>query len=281
MLSVAPHLPPPVRDTRGHAFAAAIDLSAALEPFLACPAKTKIAPDAVLLELARQLGVAGPRWQAMKTRQKREALVNAAPLLQRRRGTPWAVEETMRLLGFDDAFVLDRVRLLKYDGEAIHDGTYNFESGFGTRCWDYLIRLFIGPESRALTAFDRYQAAATAEVWAPLHSNCVGFHARHVLESRVESPTETASMVRAVVMRDSAIPARRQEITTFYVAQSGDSVTIKWRLNPTHITIPDVSSVALLMLGGLSEIDRQQMPIIEMHPCVTYEGSWTLKAEAQ
>jgi len=65
MFSIAPHLPPPVRDTRGHAFAAAIDQSCLLEPFLACPAKTDIAHDAVLLELARQLGVAGPLWQAM------------------------------------------------------------------------------------------------------------------------------------------------------------------------------------------------------------------------
>jgi hypothetical protein len=291
--SISQLLPPPVRDERGRAFAACLGTSAALEPFLACPAKTAAAPDAsgaagrtpdaVLLALARQHGVGGGLWQAMATRAQKEALVDSAMLLQRRRGTPWAVEEVMRLFGYSDAYVLDRARLLVYDGEAIHDGAYSFEAGFGS-FGDYLLRLFIAPDSRALEAPDREEAIILAGAWAPLRSRLVGIHARHVLASRIERPMEAAQSVGAIVLRSGANAdgmAPRQEMHKFWLETKQESVTVRWRVNAANLQIPDIRDIALLKIGGLLEIERRSMPPIAAAPLVTYEGAWTLTASEE
>jgi P2-related tail formation protein len=126
MGSTAGLLPSVLRDERGLAFAAAADHVLAINPWLACPLKIEHAPDEVLWHLARQFGVAGPLYQAMKTRAQKERLARIALPMQRKRGTPWAMAEVMRLLGFSDAEVMDRIGLLMYNGSIDHDGTELF-----------------------------------------------------------------------------------------------------------------------------------------------------------
>jgi len=277
-------LPPSVKDLRGRAFAAAIDGSAALDPYLACPADTKTAPLQVLWELARQAGVAGPLWQAMndeddedRDRANKEALVNSAVLLQRRRGTRWAVEQVMRLLGYSDAYVLDRTRLVIHDGTEHHSGPPPYyESGFD-HFGDYLIRLFIDEQSRSFGVADRQQAATLAAAWAPLHSGLQGFHARHVLISYVQDPAGTASEIAAIELRPSDPARPAQVIESIWITNQGPNRTINWRLNPAQATVPDVKHLALVRLGRLSTVEtRENLPIIAMDTAVTYEGTWTL-----
>jgi len=125
-------LPPVLRTERGHALGAAADAAYSLEPWLACPLHIETSYDEVLWALARQFDVAGPLMQAMRTREQRERLIRNALLLQKKRGTPWSVEEIMRLIGYSDAKVLDRTNMaLLYDAEAAHDGTHAFDGGKG------------------------------------------------------------------------------------------------------------------------------------------------------
>jgi hypothetical protein len=265
--AVASLLPPPVRDERGRAFAACVEASESLDPWQACPAKASSAPDEVLHSLAFQNGVAA-LWHAMSTRAQKEALVASAPLLQRRRGTPWAVEEIMRVLGFTDAFVLDRVRLLLYDGDAFHDGAHDFEAGF-PKFGDYLIRLYLGPKSRPLRAAGRAAAAELARVWSPLRSNLLGFHARHVLETPVDDPAVEAAAVRTVVLKGPS--GQTATVAPLKLAQGG-SVTVRWRL--ASVPLPEVSALALH--DGHREFMSADVPPIEGAPDVTYEGTWNL-----
>jgi len=118
-VSVAAILPSVMRDQRGLAFAAAVDAAIDIDTWLACPLAVEHAPDVVLWELARQFDVAGPLIQAMRTRSQKERLLKNALLLQKKRGTSWSVEELMRLLGYTDAKVLDRVAMerLNYNAE--------------------------------------------------------------------------------------------------------------------------------------------------------------------
>jgi biotin operon repressor len=268
-------LPPILRDTRGLAFAAALDASLDIDPWLACPLAIEHAPDEVLWELSRQFDVAGPLYQAMRTRAHKERLVRNALMLQRKRGTPWSVEEVMRLLGFSDAKVLDRVNLLKYDGEAVHDGTYLFNAYFNN--WrEYKIRLYLDAGSRPFTETDREQAAMMAADWAPLRSVFVGWEARHIIESFVEDPTFEAARVYKVVLIDRL--GNRQVVERGWTQLFKDnSVNIRWRVSQGGLTLSEVASVALAGRDN-EEYFTRSVPIVIAAPNVAYEGLYHLAA---
>jgi len=300
MVNTANILPAILNDTRCLAFAAALDRSLSLEPWQACPLKLEHASDEVLWELARQFGVAGPLYQAMKTRSQKERLVEMALRLQRKRCTPWAVEEVMRLLGYTDAKVLDRVGgTLRYDAETNHAGHYMFDGGVNdvwlnryrgdiehqgdyifdaikrrsTMEWyQYKIRLYMAGDSRALTDDDRAQAALLAEDWAPLHCELIGWEARHMLESQVDDPASAAGAVYRVVLMGSGYTS--QIIREHWVQPLDDgSRIVRWRLRPDDVTVPDVSSVVLASIGG-TKLDSRTVPLITAAPNVTIEGYW-------
>jgi hypothetical protein len=292
-------LPPVLRDERGLAWAAALDASLTLDAWQACPLEVGHAPGIVLWELAKQEGMAGPLWQAMRTRALRERLVASAPKLQHRRGTPWAVEEVMRIIGYTDADVLDRSGILLYDGEAIHNGHYTFDSGFAE--WsDYVIRLCIDGRSRAFLEPDRERAAFLAAAWAPLRCELVGWYARHVTGHAVESPASEAAAISAVVLRDAGLgnkfelqngdywiqfissngdiqrPLEHNELAS--IAEDGDYV-VRWRLSPGRVPLSDVSRVSLVMQGGAAT--HRDLPSVAMAGNVTYEGYWVISKEEQ
>ena len=274
-------LPPVVRDERGLAFAAAVDRALAVNVWQACPARVGDAADEVLWELARQYDVAGPLYRAMRDREARERLVRVAWELQRKRGTRWAVAEIMRLLGYSDAAALDRTGLLKYDGEAIHNGDHYFNAGFGD--WrEYRMRLFLEEGSLAFCGKDLEQAAALLAAWAPLRSRLVGWNVRHVLTTCVPNPRGAASDVSTVVLMDRGLA--EQEVGDYWVQPRQDgSVVIRWRLEAEHIALPEISTLAIRLQGGGAgeELDRRSprtgLPTVARLDDLTYEGEWTLK----
>jgi hypothetical protein len=271
MTSTVAILPPVTRDERGIAFAKTLDASLNLDPWLACPLAIEHAPDEVLWELARQFDVAGPLYQAMRTRCKKQRLIRNALLLQRKRGTPWSVEEVMRLLGFADAKVLDRVTLLVYDGEAFHDGEYNFNA----TCHDwreYRIRLCLDKDSRAFTEFDRAQAACMAYDWTPLHAILKGWDIRHILETTVEDPAFEVARVYQVILVDSLgnRQAAERDWTQVY---KDNSVNLRWRISEGHLTIQDVIAVELVDRSG-EMLQRHAVSIVAIASNVTIEGIW-------
>ena len=264
-------LPPPMRDVRGRAFAAAIDRGLALDPWQACPLAVEHAPAEVLWELARQFDVAGPLFQAMRTRPARERLIKNAILLQQKRGTPWAVEEIMRLLGYTDALVLDRARMLIYDGEALHDGEYNFDAGI--EHWgDYKIRLYIDSQSRAFTAADRQQAAFMAADWQPLRCRLTGWLARHAISAAAEDPALEAASVYQAVLLDKV--GNRQPASRTWIQHFKDnSCALRWRLLPSEFALAEAAAVCLTDRSG-EDLWASSMPVIEAAPDVTIEGIW-------
>jgi hypothetical protein len=302
MVSTAELLPPVMRDTRGIAFAAALDASLNIDPWLSCPLAVSHAPDVILWELARQFDVAGPLYQAMKTRERKEKLVTTALRLQRKRGTPWSVEEIMRLLGFTDAKVLDRVNWLLYDGEAIHDGIYLYDGGINRavilryggeaihdetylydgiyrrteRGWaDYTIRLYIDDKSREFGDLDRAEAAMLADDWAPLRSVLAGWEPRHLTTSVVDDPLAFAESVWRVILMDGGFG--RQVLKDFWVQLIEDgNYALRWRLRPEDLTIPEVRTIVLIRRDG-SEIERVTLPVVRAANNVFYEGYWRIE----
>jgi len=271
MDSTAHLLPPILRDQRGLAFAAALDGSLALDPWQAAPLKLSHASDEVLWELARQFDVAGPLYQAMTCRAKKEQLVKMALRLQRKRGTPWAVEEVMRLLGYTDAKVLDRVNALIYNGEADHDGLYNFDAGFEE--WsDYRIRLFMDDDSRAFTDYDTEQCELLAVEWAPLRCSLVGWHAQHIITSTAPEPAYELAQVNQVVLLDKL--NNRQAAPRQWIQLFQDNAAIRWRVNPDEYTLSEVVKISLTDHSN-NDLHMHTIKEVKSAPNVTLEGVWT------
>jgi len=274
MVSTAAILPPVLRDQRGLAFAAAVDAAIDIDTWLACPLAVEHAPDVVLWELARQFDIAGPLYQAMATRTQKERLVRSALRLQRKRGTPWSVEEVMRLLGFTDAKVLDRTNILLYDGEAIHDGTYVFNAYFSH--WNqYIIRLCLDANSRAFTEFDREQATLIAADWSPLRSELIGWEIRHLITSYAIEPAYEAARVYQIILFDKT--GNRQYIENDWTQiHKNNSVNLRWRLPQGQMTL---SEVALVALGDRNNdvLFKTDVPVVAAAPNVTLEGVWTIE----
>jgi hypothetical protein len=292
-MNLAGLIPPPLRDERGLAFAAALGLSYALDPWQASPLKVEAAADEVLFALAAQFDVTGPVWQAMQTRKQKEGFIKSALAMQRKRGTPWAVEESMRLLGYTDAYVIDRARILRYDGRATHSGTHIFEApvqatkhydgielhdgyaAFGPLTEDkwgtYGIRLFMAHDSRPFALLDSQQAAIVAAHWAPLRCTLADWTVRHVVESRAPDPASEAANTTAIALRASN--GATQEIAA-HALPSG-SACLRWCIATKSIALQNVVALALKTANG-TMTPFQQMPIVELSRCITYEICWTL-----
>jgi hypothetical protein len=282
-----------LRTERGIAYSAAVDGALSLNPWQACPLAVEHSADEVLWTLARQYDVA-PLFQAIKTRERREWLIRQALLLQQKRGTPWAMEEIMRLLGYTDAKVLDRQGgTLKYDGETNHAGHYMFDGGRGevnllrymgnavhdgehifsgvisryTMQWyEFRIRLYLGSDSRTFTEIDRQVAALLVEDWKPLRTLLRGWDIRHVLNTDVSDPESYAQSIHRVVF--DGVEHREHWIQPHV----DGSYILRWRLRPDD-GVRAVSSIALLDSAG-RELEIRETPLVEIAPDVVYEGYW-------
>jgi phage tail P2-like protein len=106
-------LPPPVADERGLAFLEALDRLAELDLTPLLVYRLESVPESALYALAWQLGVLGPAgWDLAETAEQRRDLLRRAIQLHRRKGTPWAVRESLRALGYPDAAVVEETGLL-------------------------------------------------------------------------------------------------------------------------------------------------------------------------
>jgi hypothetical protein len=298
-------MPPVLKDERGTAFAAAADKALDLEPWLACPLHVETSPDEVLWSLARQFDVAGPLMQAMRTREQKLRLILSSIKLQQKRGTPWSVEEAMRLIGYTDAKVLDCVSLLnydgsaehdgehvfnagmnewngmriislKYDGEAIHDGAYYFDKLVETWNWEwnwYKIRLSIDADSRSLTEADKAAAAVLAADWAPLRSFLAGWEARLTAATCVDDPVKSAERIAQVILYSKERSSMIVENTWWQPLKSG-AMALRWRIMPNKMALRNIASAALMLRNG-RVFERREFPLVDTARNVVCEGAWT------
>lgn len=80
-------------------------------------------PAPALYALAEQFGVTGDGgWNAAETDEARRELIKRAIELQKHKGTPWAIREVLRSVGFTDVEITEGPDL-KYDGKYPYDGT--------------------------------------------------------------------------------------------------------------------------------------------------------------
>lgn len=83
--------------------------------------------EALLDILAWQFHVDG--YEAAVTYEDKRRLVDRSLLMHRRKGTPWAVAEALRSLGYADARIFEGGGVCRYDGELNYDGRETHAAG--------------------------------------------------------------------------------------------------------------------------------------------------------
>lgn len=138
-------------------------------------------PENVLDLLAWQLHVDG--YEIAQSYEDKRRMVNSSLLMHRRKGTPWAVAEALRVLGYTDARIIEGASGCRYDGEIVHDGTEAYSVGNRWACFDVEVDLG-DSEGISLEAMRRIRAAV--EVWKNVRSHLRALSWRTTIEDAEE-----------------------------------------------------------------------------------------------
>ena len=122
-----------------------------------------------LIHLAEQFDVMGNKgWNMCRTDDERRALIKKAIELHRYAGTPWAVKEALRSVGFYNVEIIEHVGI-KYDGTT----TYNGVNKYGGDSWaNFRVILDIG-DTRGVTDEQAAQVHDLIEVYKSWRSRLV------------------------------------------------------------------------------------------------------------
>ncbi|KGE08539.1 phage tail protein I [Burkholderia gladioli] len=118
-------------------------------------------PSAFLPWLAWSLQVDG--WELAESDEARRELIKSSLAIYRRKGTPWAIREIVRRLGFGEVDIQEGRGLARRDGSARRDGRY-LHGGDGA--WaEYIVTL-----NRAVTRDQGEKIKRAIERYAPARS---------------------------------------------------------------------------------------------------------------
>ncbi|MEJ0003466.1 MAG: phage tail protein I [Pararobbsia sp.] len=111
--------------------------------------------------LAWALAVDG--WELAESEDARRALIKGSLALHRRKGTPWAVREVIRRLGFGEVELVEGRIARRRDGSITRNGDY--VHGYASAWAEYIVKL-----SQAITRDQGDKLRATLERYAPARS---------------------------------------------------------------------------------------------------------------
>lgn len=126
----------------------------------------KLIPEPLLDMLAWQFHVDG--YEAAITYEDKRRLVDRSILMHRRKGTPWAVAEALRSLGYADARIFEGAGICKHDGEINHNGLDNYSAGNRWALFDVEIDLGDG---MGISAASVLRLRVAIEAWKNARSH--------------------------------------------------------------------------------------------------------------
>ncbi|WES91238.1 phage tail protein [Dickeya fangzhongdai] len=81
-----------------------------------------IVNESALDALAEQFSLKGDGWELAESDDARRAMIKAAIELHRFKGTPWAIRQVFRGLGFGEIELIEHIGRLNYDGQRNYNG---------------------------------------------------------------------------------------------------------------------------------------------------------------
>lgn len=154
-------------------------------------------PENVLDLLAWQLHVDG--YEMALSYEDKRRMVNSSLLMHRRKGTPWAVAEALRSLGYADASIIEGARVCRYDGEIIHNGAETYSVG---NRWAYFdVEVDLG-DSEGISTEAIHRIRAAVEVWKNVRSHLRALSWRTTIEDAAEMSDSMDSLKACPSMED-------------------------------------------------------------------------------
>lgn len=83
-----------------------------------------IVDESALSSLAWQFNLLGDGWELAESEDARRSLLKRAIEIKRHKGTPWAVRETFRALGFGEIGLVEGLGAFELDGSVSLDGSH-------------------------------------------------------------------------------------------------------------------------------------------------------------
>lgn len=165
-------LPPGIRDERFRALLALLDRWDRIDLLPLLVNRVDSVPSALLYPLAWQFGVTGlAGWELAVTDDQRRELIRRAVELHRRRGTPWAIREAFRAVGFPEIVIDELYGRARRNAIVRRSG--QFFRGPGGAWAGFALRMSPAADRRAITRDVRDLLRAIAEVWKPARSRLV------------------------------------------------------------------------------------------------------------
>lgn len=137
-----------------------------------------------LPHLAEQFHITGLEgWTLCDTEADKRSLIKRAIWLHRKKGTPWAVKEGLKSVGFGGALIDEQIPSLRYDGAQIFSG--DEEYGAGANWARFNISLDLG-ENRGVSATETALIRSVVDEWKNVRS-----HLAAIVFSATTSDTAT------------------------------------------------------------------------------------------
>lgn len=118
-------------------------------------------PSELLPYLAAEVSVDG--WELAESDDARRSIIKSAIALHEKRGTPWAIREVIRRLGFGEVTLIEGRRIRRRDGSTTRNGDYLHG---GPTAWaEYIVKL-----SRPITRDQADNLKGVLDRYAPRRS---------------------------------------------------------------------------------------------------------------
>ncbi|HEY0155444.1 MAG TPA: phage tail protein [Longimicrobium sp.] len=170
-------LPPGIADDRSRAFLGLIERvgDVDLSPLLVN--RVDSVPAEALYALAWQMGVTGlAGWDLANTEADRRELLGRAIELQRHRGTPWAIREAFRAVGFPEISIEEFFGRAVCDGALLANGQAYASPG---GVWaNFAVVVGAAADGRLITAAIRDLLRGIVDVWKPARSRLMDLRFR-------------------------------------------------------------------------------------------------------
>jgi len=144
-----------------------------------------------LPHLGEQFHVMGAEgWRLTTTEAQRRALLASAVELHRHKGTPWAIREALKAVGFNDLEINERLASNRYDGAVTFSGAETY-AAYG---WAQFRVVADAGDDQPITAEQTALIVETVTAWKPARSHLVDVQHRASASDQVNvSDTESVA----------------------------------------------------------------------------------------
>ncbi|WP_434171184.1 hypothetical protein AHYW_002606 [Providencia manganoxydans] len=213
-----------------------------------------------------------PVWGQAEDDETKRELLQGALELHRYKGTPWAIREVMRVLGYGEIELLEGIGNLHYDGTGEHDGVYTYGQENAWAIYD----IIMGPR---LNAAEERALRATLRLIAPArcHLDQILSLYRASMQLTVQTqPFQATATVSGKIIHNWSTPLTATWVTV--IAQRDQGSILTWQVmadNAGEFTLEIPLSTGQWNVSATASVQDplgQAIPVASDVKCCHIEG---------